>query len=191
MDNETCESPSPHEKLSIKFILDEIRDRKLSESELGPPLEPSLSPGTPHEATFHAIHAITPLNGSDLAESPPPVADLPELPAEKKYFRIGEVSELVGVEPYVLRYWESEFRGVRPVKTSAGHRVYARRDVEMLGRIRQLLHVEKFSIKGAKRALSHQKLPSVQSPLSPSFPLGLLREMAVELKLILQTAKHW
>src|SRR5215472_5723897 len=71
----------------------------------------------------------------------------------KLYFRIGEVAELVGVEPHVLRYWEREFRSVRPTKSAKGQRVYSRRDVENLMRVRELLYKEGFTIAGAKKKL--------------------------------------
>ena len=74
------------------------------------------------------------------------------LPA-KLYFRIGEVAELVGVEPHVLRYWEREFRAIRPTKSAKGQRVYSRRDVENLMRVRELLYREGFTIAGAKKKL--------------------------------------
>ncbi len=72
----------------------------------------------------------------------------------KLYFRIGEVAELVGVEPHVLRYWEREFRTIRPTKSAKGQRVYTRRDVENLMRVRELLYREGFTIAGAKKKLS-------------------------------------
>jgi DNA-binding transcriptional MerR regulator len=71
----------------------------------------------------------------------------------KLYFRIGEVAELVGVEPHVLRYWEREFRSIRPTKSAKGQRVYSRRDVENLLRVRELLYQEGFTIAGAKKKL--------------------------------------
>ncbi len=74
------------------------------------------------------------------------------LPA-KLYFRIGEVAGLVGVEPHVLRYWEREFRSIRPTKSAKGQRVYSRRDVENLLRVRDLLYAEGFTIAGAKKRL--------------------------------------
>ena len=74
------------------------------------------------------------------------------LPA-KLYFRIGEVASLVGVEPHVLRYWEREFRTIRPTKSAKGQRVYSRRDVENLMRVRDLLYAEGFTIAGAKKKL--------------------------------------
>jgi DNA-binding transcriptional MerR regulator len=76
----------------------------------------------------------------------------PELP-DKLYFKIGEVARLVGVKPYVLRYWETEFSVVRPGKTRSKHRLYRRRDVETLLDIRRLLYTERYTIEGAKRRL--------------------------------------
>lgn len=73
---------------------------------------------------------------------------------EKMFFRIGEVSEITGVKPYVLRYWESEFRLLRPNKNKSGQRVYRRRDVETVLEIKDLLHRRKFTIAGAKKWLS-------------------------------------
>ena len=75
-----------------------------------------------------------------------------ELP-DKLYFRIGEAARLVGVKPYVLRYWETEFSILRPGKTRASHRLYRRKDVETLLEIKRLLHTERYTIEGAKRRL--------------------------------------
>jgi DNA-binding transcriptional MerR regulator len=72
---------------------------------------------------------------------------------EKLFFRIGEVCELMGVQPHVLRYWETEFPMLAPQKNRAGQRVYRRKDVEMVMRIRELLYEEKFTIAGAKKKL--------------------------------------
>jgi DNA-binding transcriptional MerR regulator len=71
----------------------------------------------------------------------------------KLYFRIGEVAGLVGVEPHVLRYWEREFRSIRPTKSAKGQRVYSRRDVENLLRVRELLYGQGFTIAGARKKL--------------------------------------
>jgi len=76
-----------------------------------------------------------------------------EIPQEKLYFKIGEVAKLVGVKPYVLRYWETEFSAVRPGKTRSKHRLYRRKDVEMLMRIKELLHDRRFTIEGARKHL--------------------------------------
>ncbi len=75
-----------------------------------------------------------------------------ELPA-KLYYRIGEVAGLVGVEPHVLRYWETEFRSVRPQKSAKGQRIYSRRDVETLLKVKDLLYAHRFTIAGARRKL--------------------------------------
>jgi len=72
---------------------------------------------------------------------------------DKLYFKIGEVARLVGVKPYVLRYWESEFSVLRPSKTRSRHRLYRRKDVETLLEIRRLLYAEGYTIAGAKRRL--------------------------------------
>src|SRR5689334_6178514 len=71
----------------------------------------------------------------------------------KLYYRIGEVSDIVGVQPHVLRYWETEFRSVRPQKSAKGQRIYSRRDVETLLKVRELLYAHRFTIAGAKRKL--------------------------------------
>lgn len=82
-----------------------------------------------------------------------------EVPSEipdKLYFRIGEVAQLVGVEPYVLRYWESEFPTLAPKKSGSGHRLYRRKDVELLLEIKRLLYDRRFTIEGARQHLSAQ-----------------------------------
>src|SRR5947209_4910641 len=86
----------------------------------------------------------------------------PEIP-DKLYFKIGEVAELLGVEPYVLRYWESEFSVLSPKKSGTGHRLYRRKDVELLLRIKHLLYEKRFTIEGARQTLqSEGKAPKPQ-----------------------------
>lgn len=89
----------------------------------------------------------------DLA--PPPAAD-PEIP-NKLYFRIGDVAKLAGIKPYVLRFWESEFPGLGPKKSGSGHRLYRRKDVEMVLEIKRLLYEKRYTIEGARKALSDSK----------------------------------
>ena len=72
---------------------------------------------------------------------------------DKSYFRIGEVSKLLNVQPYVIRYWESEFKTVRPIRTRSDQRLYRHRDVEELLLIRRLLYKENFTINGARKQL--------------------------------------
>jgi DNA-binding transcriptional MerR regulator len=76
---------------------------------------------------------------------------------EKIYFKIGEVSEIVGVEPYVLRYWETEFDLLKPSKAPSKHRLYKKRDVELLLEIKRLLYTEGFTIEGARKKLKEAK----------------------------------
>src|SRR5438876_9180193 len=88
----------------------------------------------------------------------------PEIP-DKLYFKIGEVSELLGVEPYVLRYWETEFPVLQPKKSGTGHRLYRRKDVELLLRIKHLLKEKRYTIEGARQSLhSEAKAPKPRTP---------------------------
>lgn len=86
----------------------------------------------------------------------------------KSYFRIGEVSRIVGVEPYVIRYWESEFKAVRPLRTKSDQRLYRRKDVETLLFVKFLLYEERFTIAGAKKRLAElrtgKEFPETSSP---------------------------
>jgi len=76
---------------------------------------------------------------------------------DKLFFRIGEVCEIVGVEPYVLRFWETEFPNLAPGKSDSGHRVYKRKDVENVLRIKELLYDRGYTIAGARRYLSKSR----------------------------------
>src|SRR3954463_3210223 len=80
---------------------------------------------------------------------------------DKPYFKIGEASRLCAVKPYVLRYWETEFRSVRPQKTRSQQRLYRRRDIELLLQIRDLLYEQRFTIEGARvrlREMGHDEV---------------------------------
>ena len=81
-------------------------------------------------------------------------ADLPPIPA-KRYFTIGEVSELCGVKPHVLRYWEQEFTQLKPVKRRGNRRYYQHHEVLLIRRIRELLYEEGFTISGARNRLDN------------------------------------
>ena len=76
---------------------------------------------------------------------------------DKAYFRIGEVSRILGVEPYVVRYWESEFRTVKPIRTKSYQRLYRKKDVQELLKIKGLLYKEKYTIAGAKKKLLNEQ----------------------------------
>jgi DNA-binding transcriptional MerR regulator len=88
----------------------------------------------------------------------------------KLYFRIGEVAGLVGVEPHVLRYWEREFRSIRPTKSAKGQRVYSRKDVEALLVVKDLLYSQGFTIAGAKKRLT--KGPSQEGTIDGAPPVA-------------------
>jgi DNA-binding transcriptional MerR regulator len=76
---------------------------------------------------------------------------------DKAYYRIGEVSRILEVEPYVVRYWESEFKTVKPKRTTADHRLYRRQDLEELLVIKGLLYTDHFTIRGAKQELTKRR----------------------------------
>ncbi|MFN0302254.1 MAG: MerR family transcriptional regulator [Burkholderiales bacterium] len=88
---------------------------------------------------------------SDSAKSPS-ASELPAIPA-KRYFTIGEVSELCGVKPHVLRYWEQEFTQLKPVKRRGNRRYYQHHEVLLVRRIRELLYEQGFTISGARNRL--------------------------------------
>jgi DNA-binding transcriptional MerR regulator len=75
---------------------------------------------------------------------------------DKEEFKIGEVCEIAGVKPFVLRYWETEFPELSPVKGAGGQRTYTRADVELILRIKQLLYEERFTVAGAKKRLTEE-----------------------------------
>ena len=82
----------------------------------------------------------------------------------KLFFKIGEVCEITDTQPYVLRYWESEFPALAPAKNSSGQRIYRRRDIETVLRIKQLLYEEGFTIAGAKKRLEAEMAGRVETP---------------------------
>src|SRR5260370_11110795 len=81
--------------------------------------------------------------------------EAPEIP-DKLYFRIGDVSRLAGIKPYVLRFWESEFPTLGPKKSGTGHRLYRRKDVEQVLEIEQLLYEKRYTIEGARKFLENR-----------------------------------
>ena len=103
-------------------------------------------------------------------------AELPPIPA-KRYFTIGEVSELCGVKPHVLRYWEQEFTQLKPVKRRGNRRYYQHHEVLLIRRIRQLLYEEGFTISGARNRLDNSRLENsrieTEEKSEPSAPREL------------------
>jgi len=125
---------------------------------------------------------------ADAAIQNPETQQIPD----KLYFRIGEVSSLVGVEPYVLRYWETEFGELSPKKSGTGHRLYRRKDVELLLRIKQLLYEKRFTIEGARQVLhgepkpgSKKKGPKIAQQQPSLFGGDILSDVKRELQEIL------
>ncbi len=80
-----------------------------------------------------------------------------QIPDDKRYFRIGEASRIIGVEPYVLRYWENEFSQIRPQRADSKQRTYQKNDLEIILEIKRLLYKEKMTIEGAKKRLRQKR----------------------------------
>ncbi len=109
---------------------------------------------------------------------------LPAIPA-KRYFTIGEVSELCGVKAHVLRYWEQEFSQLKPVKRGGNRRYYQHHEVLLIRRIRELLYEEGFTISGARSRLEQQQLdkrnPEKTIDVNPTLEVSNLRMELTEL----------
>ena len=90
----------------------------------------------------------------------------------KLFFKIGEVCEITDTQPYVLRYWESEFPALAPAKNTSGQRIYRRRDIETVLRIKQLLYEEGFTIAGAKKRLEAEMAGRMETPVPAAAPDG-------------------
>ncbi len=100
-----------------------------------------------------------------------------QIPPEKLYFKIGEAAKIVGVKPYVLRYWETEFAELRPGKTRSKHRLYKRKDVETLLEIKRLLHDQRFTIEGARKYLKEGRSGQAESAAGTTPEAATLREI--------------
>jgi DNA-binding transcriptional MerR regulator len=127
-----------------------------------------------------------------------------EIP-DKLYFRIGEVARLAGIKPYVLRFWETEFPSLGPKKSGTGHRLYRRKEVEMVLEIKRLLYEKRFTIEGARKFLETRgksepvraakavkPAKKVQAELfstGPAVPETFLRDLRKELREIVEMLK--
>jgi DNA-binding transcriptional MerR regulator len=128
-----------------------------------------------------------------------------EIP-DKLYFRIGEVARLAGIKPYVLRFWETEFPSLGPKKSGTGHRLYRRKEVEMVLEIKRLLYEKRFTIEGARKFLdtrgkvepgraakSVKPAKKVQTELFSAAPSpetdSLLKDIRKELRQIVEMLK--
>ena len=110
--------------------------------------------------------------------------ELPAIPG-KRYFTIGEVSELCGVKPHVLRYWEQEFTQLKPVKRRGNRRYYQHHEVLLIRRIRELLYEEGFTIGGAR-----QKLTGDEAKTDVSQSQQIIRQVRVELEDLLKVLRR-
>ena len=102
------------------------------------------------------------------------------IPSERLYYRIGEVSRITGLKAHVLRYWESEFKVIRPFKSGSLQRLYRRKDLDLILRIKKLLYEEKFTIAGAKRKIRDlERMENAQAKTKPveNVPKGDAREL--------------
>ena len=141
-----------------------------------------------------------------------PMTISPEEVPDKLYFRIGEVARLAGIKPYVLRFWETEFPALDPKKSGTGHRLYRRKDVQLVLEIKRLLYEKRFTIEGARKFLDARpktsdaaaaspaptsknaspKQPSQQKPVQTGFfdiPSPLLETVRTELREIVELLK--
>lgn len=125
------------------------------------------------------------------ASRPDSAAALPPIPA-KRYFTIGEVSELCGVKPHVLRYWEQEFTQLKPVKRGGNRRYYQHHEVLLVRRIRELLYEKGFTINGARHRLDEDGREPPQTRKATSGQGGLMdaaqvREELLEIRRLLNS----
>jgi DNA-binding transcriptional MerR regulator len=122
-----------------------------------------------------------------------------EIP-DKLYFRIGEVARLAGIKPYVLRFWETEFSSLGPKKSGTGHRLYRRKDVELVLEIKRLLYEQRFTIEGARKFLDSRgksdtprekpaKPATVQRDLFPDGSSALIDTVRKELQALAEILK--
>jgi DNA-binding transcriptional MerR regulator len=103
----------------------------------------------------------------------------------KFFFRIGEVSKLTDVEPHVLRYWETEFKSLRPKKNKAGQRVYKKKDVLLVLNIKELLYKQKYTIAGAKKRIEAEQETTELTAAHPNLK-NTLQEVKSDLKAVLK-----
>ena len=116
-----------------------------------------------------------------------------KVPAKRSFYRIGEVSKLTGLEDYILRYWESEFKALSPLKNKAGQRIYTQEDVDLILKIKELLYQDKYTIAGAKKEIAKRttkrRKPSEKAE-PPQLPLDLENKEAKAIREMLSTVRQ-
>ncbi len=110
---------------------------------------------------------------------------------EKYFYTIGDVCRLTGTKPHILRYWEAQFKLLRPARRYSGHRKYTQRDIDLINRIKALVIDRKFTLAGAKREINRQMNPRFREEAAPSAPntaafLPLLHEIKKEVESCLE-----
>ena len=104
---------------------------------------------------------------------------------DKMYFKISEVSKLTGLEPYILRYWETEFKMIKPMRTKTNQRLYRKKDLELIFRIKRMLYEEGFTISGTRKKLEEESTKEPEQlrlTLEDKHYLSLLIKVKKELK---------
>lgn len=119
------------------------------------------------------------------------LANAQEIP-NKLYFRIGDVARLAGIKPHVLRYWETEFPAIAPKKSGTGHRLYRRKDVELILEIKHLLYEKRYTIEGARKAIAQRAKPAPALRQDDLFPaempdLKAIRDELASILLLLRS----
>lgn len=198
-------TPSDYDKLPHKFIFDALRDEP--EQVTSPEPTQTEAPQSEKQLELRCGTQAPTATEPPKVSKQQPYSPLKLVP-EKKYFRVGEVAKIIGVEPHVLRYWQTEFAIIRPNKSGSGHWVYSRKDLQALHLVRHLLYVEKFSIKGAKQRLNQMRRAKqaaaeaaptqTASPApTPTAPIktapndtASLKQIAKELKELIQLVRN-
>jgi len=124
------------------------------------------------------------MTAMEMSEHIPAATALPPIPA-KRYFTIGEVSELCGVKTHVLRYWEQEFSQLKPVKRSGNRRYYQHHEVLLVRKIRHLLYEEGFTISGARNRLGEAAIQDQENAIAAEQARAMLIELRAEVEAVL------
>lgn len=143
-----------------------------------------------------SYHGVDTLMSTPRSRPSEAAQQTPEIP-DKLYFRIGEVAQIAGVEPYVLRFWETEFPNLAPKKSGTGHRLFKRKDVETILEVKRLLYEKRFTIEGARLYIEQNKkkgtgkqvavkaIPPAQAALFSQVPLEEIRNELREILALL------
>jgi DNA-binding transcriptional MerR regulator len=138
------------------------QDGPISNDRAAPSLRELAAPSSNERVALSVTEHTTPVLSGQASPALEGIASAAEIP-DKLFFRIGDVAKLAGIKPYVLRFWETEFPGLGPKKSGTGHRLYRRKDVEMVLEIKRLLYEQRFTIEGARKFLESRPKTDVGS----------------------------